>query len=113
MPDDLPASLRDLMDMLGPASVADILGLVEPGWAEDVEQLRLAVAAGAEAAIRDAAHKLKGSAGMCGFVDLAAVAESIEHGAPRGTALTAELTVLEGLVAEAVPRVRAWVAALA
>lgn len=113
LPDDLPPPLRDLMAMLGPASVADILGLVEPGWSEDIARLRTAVADGSADAIRDAAHKLKGSAGMCGFVELAGAAEAIEHGAPRGTALAAELARLEILVAEALPRVRAWVTALA
>jgi HPt (histidine-containing phosphotransfer) domain-containing protein len=112
VPDDLPAPLRALVDVLGPASVAYILGLVEPVWSEDVGRLRRAVTDGAEEAIRDAAHKVKGSAGMFGFAELAAAAETIERSAARGTGLTPELAVLEVLVGETLQRVRAWVAAL-
>ncbi len=98
--------------MLGRVSVREILELVEPGWAEDVVRLRLAVEAGSVDTIRDAAHKLRGSAGMCGLDELAEAADVIERGATRGADLAPELAELEARMAAAIPRVRAWAAAL-
>lgn len=112
IPPDLPEQLRDLTRMLGRASVREILELVEPGWADDLARLRLAVEAGSADAIRDAAHKLRGSAGMCGLEDLARAADALERGATRGAALAPELAELEARLATAIPRIRAWAAAL-